>query len=186
METHTSNADTRLLNVIHVATLHVIYRVRFGNLGLVLYLSVMEANYDILQTGDAVFTFTFIVIGGVAICWFLLKLFPVSPKVPASPTQKVQVGVRADAMAVNAYHAATKLYKALLRADKRVLNFTFQSADGVTREVVSLHPSNCIGWNIVSLDSSVLNEQPFTKLEDALASCPETAYILPIIENPNE
>lgn len=89
-------------------------------------------------------------------------------------------------MAVNAYHAATKLYKALLRADKRVLNFTFQSVDGVTREVVSLHPSNCLGWNVVSLDGSVLNEEPFTKLEEALVSCPETAYIVPIKETPNE
>lgn len=146
----------------------------------------MEANYDILHTGDAIFTLIFIVLGGIAVCWLLVKLFPTRPQAPVSSVQQVQVGVRADAMAVNAYHAATKLYKALLRADKRVLNFTFQSVDGVTREVVSLHPSNCLGWNVVSLDGSVLNEEPFTKLEEALVSCPETAYIVPIKETPNE
>ncbi len=146
----------------------------------------MEANYDIIQTGDAILTWIFIIVSGLVVCLLLLKLFPTSPKLPANPVQQVHVGVRADAMAVNAYHAATKLYKALLRADKRVLNFTFQSVDGVTREVVSLHPSNCLGWNVVSLDGSVLNDEPFTKLEEALVSCPETAYIVPIIETPNE
>lgn len=146
----------------------------------------MDANYDLIQTGDSILAFLLILVGGFVVCWILVKLFGSSSTGLMIDTEEqsfktFKVSMDAAAKAANSYHAATKLYLAVLRGDKRVMNFSLKSLEGVDVGKVSLHPDGCVGWNIVSLTGSVLNDEPFTSLDVAAANCPDDAFIYPLV-----